>query len=61
MTKRTLKQIVRDVENVKQPKIRVSGKEHKVMQVTFNSGGLIEKIVYQIDKNSTDQYIEGIQ
>lgn len=46
---------------MKQPKIRVSGKEHKVMQVTFNSGGLIEKIVYQIDKNSTDQYIEGIQ
>lgn len=32
---------------MKQPKIKIFGNEHKVMQIEFNKAGFIEKIVYE--------------
>lgn len=36
---------------MKQPKIKIFGKEHKVMQIEFNENGLIARIVYQTGQN----------
>lgn len=36
---------------MKQPKIKIFGKEHKIQQIEFNDNGLIEKVVYQTGHN----------
>lgn len=36
---------------MKQPKIKIFGKVHKVMQIEFDKDGLIKKIVYQLNEN----------
>ena len=36
---------------MKQPKIKIFGEEHKVMQIEFNKEGFIQKVVYELTEN----------
>ncbi|MGY3716769.1 hypothetical protein ACWE42_14720 [Sutcliffiella cohnii] len=44
---------------MKQPKIKIFGNVHKVMQIEFNKDGLIEKIVYQVGENVNKTAFRG--
>ena len=37
--------------DMKQPTIKIFGKEHKVKQIEFNDEGVMERIVYQVMGN----------
>jgi Flp pilus assembly CpaF family ATPase len=44
---------------VKQPKIKIFGHQHKVMQIEFNKEGSVEKIIYQVSENVNKTVFRG--
>jgi hypothetical protein len=47
------------VQFMKQPKIKIFGNVHKVMQIEFNKVGSIEKIVYQVGEDVNKSVFRG--
>ncbi|MNH82415.1 hypothetical protein D3C73_347990 [compost metagenome] len=46
---------------MKQPKIKIFGEIHKVIQIEFDNTGLIKKIVYQVNERQNKTVFKGIE
>lgn len=46
---------------MKQPKIKIFGQIHKVIQIEFDNTGIIKKIVYQVNERQNKTVFKGLE